>query len=108
MESNWTWDHFLFDLVVQVLSILISAYIGWCIWKKQFKVTKDDGTIQKNIEENNRLQSLLMQCVLTATDNRRFLEEALRFQHYSAAPFEVKSKIAGLQYALKFDTISNL
>lgn len=108
MESDWTLSHFLFEITVGILGILISAYIGWRVWETQLKVTTDDEAKKKLKEDNDRLQTLLMQCVLTATDNRKFLEEAQRRQKYSAAPYEVKSWIAGLMFALKYDSISNL
>jgi len=108
METSWTLDHFSFELVVQVFSILISVGIGWFIWEKQFKVTKNDATEQKNIDDDKRLQTFLMQCLLMASDNKSVLNEALRFQIYSAAPYEIKSWLAGLQFGLKIDAISNL
>ena len=106
MEPVWTFEHFSFELIVQVLSILISVSIGWLIWKAQFKVTKEDVEGQRSIEDSKRLQILLKQCLLTVSDNKGILKESLLFQIYSAAPYEIKSWVAGLQYALKRDAIS--
>lgn len=108
MESTWSWEHFSFEFTVQFLVILISAGIGWLVWKMQFKETKVDETEKKKEADDKRLQTLLRQCILSASDNKNFLDDALRFQSYGGSPYEIKGWIAGLQNALKYDAITNL